>query len=194
MDYGYNPCIIAIICGLWSKIRIIHICLPSRSLKTHVFLCETKDHLPRKVTPIFYFLMHVVLKFNWSSTIIPVSFSWFTLWSSVVFILYVWLFSPFIFMVMQMYIYKGETQVAIYCLHETCLRADYVMLNQYGACISFPPNFSTPTHYTPILHHYHPLPPTTTPHLSLAPKIKKVLPSRVKLSHAVSSVLSWCNM
>ena len=67
----------AIICGLWSKIRIIHICLstskettsrklsvldnpwimaiihgllkPSRSLKTHVFLGEMKDHLPRKV-------------------------------------------------------------------------------------------------------------------------------------------------
>ena len=40
-------------------------------LKTHVFLCETKDHLPRKVTPIFVWLIgfcvcvFVVVYFWW---------------------------------------------------------------------------------------------------------------------------------
>ena len=31
------------------------------SLKAHVFLCETKDHLPRKVTPIFKSFNEIIL-------------------------------------------------------------------------------------------------------------------------------------
>ena len=34
----------------------------TRSFKPHVVLCETKDHLPTKVTPIFFNLKHRVLK------------------------------------------------------------------------------------------------------------------------------------
>ena len=49
-DYGYNPQII-VICRLLKSADYAY----NRSLKAHVFLCERKDHLPRKVTPIFIY-------------------------------------------------------------------------------------------------------------------------------------------